>query len=362
MNGRPPPYSLLLTEMIPLNRVLIIRFSSLGDIILLTPLFREINRHFPGIEIDFLTSTTFAGVCANNPHINQIIAVDRKKGLPALNRFITEHPQERYDLIIDAHHSLRSRLLLIKWLGVFNGFSRKTVSIDKRSFKRNLLLLTGINRMKDAISQREAYLNLIRHLTGPTKFEMETELYPNSIEKEHALTLIREHQLEGEKIVALGPGASYRGKCWPQESFLELSEELQKTGYPVVLLGADGETEPNWIFENSSTKPLNLAGKLSFRETAALLEHCHLVVSNDSAVVHFAEAMKIPALAIFGPTVREFGYAPFLDRSRAIEIELKCRPCSRNGKGKCTNRIQRQCLRDIKVKTVFKASLQTLEQ
>ncbi|NQU65901.1 MAG: glycosyltransferase family 9 protein [SAR324 cluster bacterium] len=346
--------------MIALNRVLIIRFSSLGDIILLTPLFREINHHFPGVKIDFLTSTTFAGVCANNPHINQIIAIDRKEGFLALKRFVSEHPHDRYDLIIDAHRSLRSRLLLIKWLGIFSGFSRKTVSIDKRSLKRNILLLTGINRMKNAISQREVYLSLISHLTDHAKLETGTELYPDPKEKERVLNIIREYQLEGKKIAALGPGASYKGKCWPQESFLELSEALQKAGYPVILLGSGEETEPHWICENSSVKPLNLAGKLSFLETAALLEYCSLVVSNDSAVVHFAEAMKVPALAIFGPTVREFGYAPFLTRSRTIEIDLKCRPCSRNGKGKCTNPIQRQCLRDIKVQTVFKAALQTL--
>ena len=140
--------------MITLNRVLIIRFSSLGDIILLTPLFREIHKHFSGVKIDFLTSTTFAGVCANNPHINQIIALDRKKGISALNQFISQHPPDHYDLVIDAHRSLRSRLLMVKWLGIFNGFSQKTVLMDKRSFKRNILLHTGINLMTTAVSQR----------------------------------------------------------------------------------------------------------------------------------------------------------------------------------------------------------------
>ncbi|MBU2649137.1 glycosyltransferase family 9 protein [bacterium] len=348
--------------MIPVKRVLIIRFSSLGDIILLTPLFREIRRYFPEVRLDFLTSTTFAGVCANNPHIHRLMAIDRRQGVQALNRFIGEHPRDTYDLVIDAHRSLRSRLLILKWLGLFSGLGRKTASIDKRSFKRNLLLLTGINCLREGISQREAYLNLIKHLTGSAPLNMSTELFPGSREKQKAAGIIRAHQLEGKKVVALGPGASFPGKCWPKESFLELSEALQKQGYPVILLGAGHETEPGWIDENSRKNPLNLAGMLSFLETAALLEHCHLVVSNDSAVVHFAEAMQVPALAIFGPTVREFGYAPFLDRSRIMEIELKCRPCSRNGKGDCKNRIQRQCLRDIKAETVLNASLQILQQ
>ncbi len=346
--------------MIPLNRVLIIRFSSLGDIILLTPLFREIHKHFPGVRIDFLTSTTFEGVCANNPHINRIIALDRNEGTAALNRFISQNPRDSYDLVIDAHRSLRSRLLLMKWLGIFSGFSQKTVLIDKRSLKRNILLQTGINLMKNAVSQREAYLSLIEPLTGSIELASTTELFPDKFEKERAATIINDHQLKGEKIVALGPGASFKGKCWPQESFLELCEALQINGYKVILLGSEEESEPSWIFDNSRIKPLNLAGRLSFKETAAILEHCHLVVSNDSAIVHFGEAMKVPALAIFGPTVREFGYAPFLDQSRIMEIDLNCRPCSRNGKGRCTNRIQRRCLREIRVDRVLKASLQIL--
>ena len=346
--------------MITLNRVLIIRFSSLGDIILLTPLFREIHKHFPGVRIDFLTSTTFEGVCANNPNINRIIALDRKEGMTALNRFISENPKDRYDLVIDAHRSLRSRLLLLKWLGIFSSLSQKTVLMNKRSFKRNVLLLTGINLMKNAVSQREAYLDLIKPLTGSIELLSATELFPDKHEKERAAAIINNHQLNGEKVVALGPGASFQGKCWPRESFLELSEALQANGYKVILLGSGEESEPAWILENSHKKPLNLAGRLSFKETAAILEHCQLVVSNDSAVVHFAEAMKVPALAIFGPTVREFGYGPFLNQSRTIEIDLKCRPCSRNGKGRCTNKIQRQCLSDIRVDRVLKASLQIL--
>jgi heptosyltransferase-2 len=248
----------------------------------------------------------------------------------------------------------------MKWLGIFCGLSQKTVLMDKRSFKRNILLQTGINLMRNSVSQRDAYLNLIKSLTGSVELASSTELFPDRNEKERAAAIITKHQLQGKKVVALGPGASFQGKCWPRESFLELCESLQDNGYEVILLGSKDESEPSWIVKNSRKKPLNLAGALSFKETAAMLAHCHLVVSNDSAVVHFAEAMKVPALAIFGPTVKEFGYAPFLDQSRIMEIDLKCRPCSRNGKGRCTNSIQRQCLHEIQVDSVLKASLQIL--
>ncbi len=344
--------------MIPRSRILIIRFSSLGDIILLTPLFREVKRCFPTVEIDFLTSTTFAGVCANNPHINQTSAIDRKNSQSELEHFISHHRPDDYDLVIDAHHSLRSRMFLLKWLGLFYRFRHKTATIDKRSFKRNLLLTTGINLMKNAVSQRNAYLNLIVPLVGSETLSAKTELFPGADDKQRAKEIIQKHGLEGKQLVAVGPGASFAGKCWPKESYLTLTDTLEQAGYPVILLGAGEESEPQWIFEHSSKPLLNLAGQLSYLETAALLEHCALVIANDSAVVHFAEAMNVPALAIFGPTVDEFGYGPFLEKSRTMEVELSCRPCSRNGKGRCTNPIERQCLRDITVDAVLKAALQ----
>ena len=344
--------------MISRSRILIIRFSSLGDIILLTPLFREVKRCFPNAEIDFLTSTTFAGVCANNPHISKTIAIDRKNSQSELEHFIRHHNPADYDLVIDAHHSIRSRLFLLKWLGLFYRFRHKITVIDKRSFKRNLLLTTGINLMKNAVSQRNAYLNLIAPLVGSESLSAKTELFPSSDDKQRAKKIIQKHRLDGKRLVAVGPGASFAGKCWPKESYLALTDTLEQAGYPVILLGAKGESEQQWIVEHSSIPPLNLAGQLSYLETAALLEHCALVVANDSAVVHFAEAMNVPALAIFGPTVREFGYGPFLEKSKTMQVELSCRPCSRNGKGKCTNPIERQCLRDITVDAILKAALQ----
>jgi len=346
--------------MLSPNRILIIRFSSLGDIILLTPLFRELHRVFPGVEIDFLTSTAFADVCANNPHLREIIAIDRRQGAAALDTFIRSRRPDEYGLVLDAHRSLRSRLLLLRWMGPCNRFNRKTVHIDKRSFKRILLLKTGINLMRQAVSQREAYLRLIPRITPLFELESHTELYPSPDDRQAVNRTLVDNGLQHQRLVAIGPGASFTGKCWPRERFLELSERLQSAGFRIIILGSAEEAEPEWIFRNSSNKPLNLAGQLTFLETAAMLENCSLAVSNDTAVVHFAEAMQVPSIAIFGPTSREFGYGPFLEHSRILEVGLPCRPCSRNGKGSCRNSVQRRCLRDISVDSVLEASLHIL--
>ena len=343
------------------DRILVVRFSSLGDIILLTPIFREIKNIFPNATIDFLTASTFAGICQNNPHIDQIIQLDRKKGNEDFSRIRKLCKANRYDLIFDAHQSLRSRLLLTNLHGPFYRYRSGIYCIDKRSFKRNILLLTGINFLKNAVAQREAYCLLLNSFSELEQLVTNTELFPGELEIQRVQEIFSKEQLASENLVAIGPGSSFPGKSWPKEYYLELTKLLQNEGYQVVILGSPGEIEPKFIYDRSRQKPLNLAGELSILESAEILRHCRLTISNDSAIVHMSEAMATPAISIFGPTVKEFGYSPYLKDSQRIEISLKCRPCSRNGKGECKIRIKRQCLRDISVNKVMDSALQILK-
>lgn len=343
-----------------IKRILIIRFSSLGDIILLTPLFRETRKRFPAVKIDFLTSTTFATLCSNNPHLNRIITLERTKGLKEVNRVIQQNLANNYDLILDAHRSIRSRLLLLRWFGWSYFLTKRISRIDKRSFKRNLLILTGVNLLKNHLNQRQAYCLLLKRFTDLSQQNTHTELFPGEREQQHVNQLMAQFQLNNAKLIAIDPGASFSGKCWPKEHYLELIAMLQQRGYKVILVGGEKNQEALWIYRNSKQKPVNMTGLLSFLDSAELLRHCQLSISNDTALAHFAEAMEKPAISIFGPTSKEFGFAPFLEKSKLIEIPLKCRPCSRNGKGKCRNKIDRQCLGEIPVETVLKEALQIL--
>jgi heptosyltransferase II len=343
------------------ERFLVIRFSSLGDIILLTPLFRAIRRQYPGARVDFLTSTTFADLCCNDPHIDRIIAFDRSKPAQAeLKRIRQLYRSAGYDWVLDAHHSLRSRLLLASCHGPLLSFNRRIVHIDKRSWQRNLLLLTGINCLKATDSQRLEYLKLLKPDGHFYPEDQQTALYPGAAEKQRIDNLLHQYGLFGQPLVAIGPGASFPGKCWPKERFLETAKHLIDGGYPVVLVGGAQDPEPGWISARTSDHAVDLAGRLSFLETAELMRHCRLVISNDTAVVHFGEAMGVPAIALFGPTVAEFGFAPFLAQSRLLAVDLSCRPCSRNGKGRCHNAIHRRCLTEIQVGEVLKEALQIL--
>ncbi len=342
------------------ERILVIRFSSLGDIILLTPLFREIKKQFTNAKLDFLTTTTFDSVCENNPHLDSIISFERSNESAEIARITSLLKRNKYDLILDAHNSLRSRIILIRAFGFFYWLNSSIKSIDKRSWKRNLLLSFKINLLKQAISQKEAYCRLITRDQKNIPADCSSELFPSKQDQERVKVILHDFNFEGKTIVALGPGASFAGKCWPKEYYLELAQRFHKKDVSVLLLGGDKDQEPVWVEQNSQSPVLNMAGKLSYLETAAILQKCKLAISNDSAIVHFSEAVGTPAIAIFGPTVKEFGYAPFLKNSQLIDLSLSCRPCSRNGKGACRNLINRQCLVEIPVDRVFENAIKIL--
>jgi len=338
------------------KKILVVRFSSLGDLILTTPFYRELKRLFPKAQVDLLTSRTFAPLFEGNPHLTQVWEFDRKDSAQ-LDLWARQIKAQDYDLAFDLHRSLRSRLLLFK---AFGAFSPKVKKIDKRSLNRNLLLAFKINRFQGPQAQRRAYLKLLEPLAQGLKLQGHTELFPSPQAQTKAKAILAQTGLEGKPLVALGPSASFGLKCWPKESFLELGLELAERGFGLVALGGPGDLEPPWLEEASQGKIKDLSGKLDFLESAALLSQATLAVSNDSAIVHFSEAVGRPVLALFGPTVQEFGFAPFLPQSLGVERDLPCRPCSRNGKGKCRIKDTQACLVGLSARQVGELALERL--
>ncbi len=268
---------------------------------------------------------------------------------------------ESWDLIFDLHQSLRSRWLLTCLKGPFYRFLPGVYCIDKRSLKRNLLLAFKLNLLKRFPSQREAYLTLLQKAYPHHTLHTHTELFPGPQDPDQVSSILAQAGANEKPLVALGAGASFALKRWPRENFLQLGLQLLAEGFQPLLLGGPGEEEAAWIAEATQGRIPNLAGKFTFLQTAACLARCRLAISNDSALVHFAEAMGTPALALFGPTVKEFGFGPHLATSQLLETTQSCRPCSRNGKGACKNREQLICLRELGVERVLLAALARLK-
>ncbi|MDA0855598.1 MAG: glycosyltransferase family 9 protein, partial [Proteobacteria bacterium] len=208
-------------------------------------------------------------------------------------------------------------------------------------------------------SQREQWLEpLRRHHTGA--LSTKTELFPSIADKNYVKAWLNQNDLQDKPFVCIGASASFPLKCWPLQNFKQLIENIIQSGISVVLVGTNGEIETEELAEyfRGSQNVFCAAGIFTILQSAALLEMANAVVANDTSIIHLAEAMRTPSIALFGPTVKEFGYAPMLAQSRLIETDLalRCRPCSRTGKGTCKNREQQICMYSISTQKVWDAA------
>ena len=334
------------------EKILVIRFSSLGDLILLTPLLERLREWMPEAEIHLLTKERYAPLFASDRRINQMKLL-RSGELGELLRIRSELAAERYDLILDAHNVIRSNLLYATTRAGIK------VQLRKGQFKKFMILRMGLNLYENILHQSERYIDLLRPFDPPDGGTIPSLAIPAEA-REKARALIRERYPGDVSLVALAPGARWETKRWPLEHFITVADRLSASGHGIVLIGgADDAALCGELSGRCAVSPLDAAGRLGLIESAALLAECRLLVTNDSAPLHMAEAAGTPVVALFGPTVREFGYHPQLSSSVMLGLELGCRPCSRNGARPC--RIHtKECLADLTPDHVIDAAVTLL--
>jgi heptosyltransferase-2 len=339
------------------SNILLIRFSSLGDLVLTTPIYRELRKVYPNSRLTLLTSEGFGRVLENNPHLDEIIYHHRKETRNDLENLIDQLRLQKFDLIYDIHNSLRSRW--IGWQLKRHAPKPEHWLIEKRTLARELQIRFGWAQFFNGKSQREQWLEpLRRHHTGA--LSTKTELFPSVADKNYVKAWLNQNDLQDKPFVCIGASASFPLKCWPLQNFKKLIENIIQSGISVVLVGTNGEIETEELAEyfRGSQNVFCAAGMFTILQSAALLEMANAVVANDTSIIHLAEAMRTPSIALFGPTVKEFGYAPMLAQSRLMETDLalRCRPCSRTGKGTCKNRDQQICMYSISTQKVWDAA------
>lgn len=337
-------------------KILIIRLSSLGDIILTTPLIEAIKKKDPDAKIDYLVKKEFAEILRGNPHLNRIIPFDSKgldKGLSGLLSKIKDLRKEGYSHIIDIHNTPRSRIIS----GLIPGTI--TLRYNKQALKRRLLRW-GFK--VNTVHTIDAYLGALAPL-GPPGIEEGDKcprIYLEKKEKEKAEQLLKENGLDQAKVLlGINAGAKWPTKMWPKERFIAVTKKTaDELGAKVLIFGGPEESELSEdIAVEIGEAALSIAGKTSLKESAALIAKCTLFLSNDSGPMHMATAVGVPVVALFGPTVQAFGFSP-KGKSIVIEKELDCRPCSLHGSIQCPKG-HFECMNLIDVDTVFEA-LKTL--
>lgn len=341
------------------HRTLIIRFSSVGDILLSSLLVRVFHKRFPDCNIDYLVKSEYADLVNHNPHLSRVIAFPAEGGFRELHQVRRTIHGAGYDLIIDIHDSLRSRYLCAGHSGV--------VRINKRKLARFLLVAMKWDVYEwfgGTPNVAERYLETVKRFNIDNDGNgLEVFFPPSAAEK--AATLLHDAGVgNGTTIIGVCPSAKHHNKMWVKEGFARTASILAVEHHASVLLFGSGNNEEarcqevRSIIEKESpgVVVLNLANRLSLSETAAMMDHCSIIIANDTGLMHLAAARKRREVAIFGPTVREFGFHPYGTTSTVIEnMSLLCRPCTHIGLAECPEG-HFKCMKDIHPSQVIAAA------
>jgi len=345
------------------HKTLIIRLSSVGDIVLSTPLIRALHRRFPQSQIDYLVRTEYSELLRGNPYLSTVYTFPAGGTADDLRQIRQNVLDTSYDLIVDIHGSLRSRILC-------RGM-RNVVRINKRVVPRFIL----VQFRKDfyrlfggAPGVADRYLETVSQY-GVTDDGAGLEVFPGRAEEQRVDELLHDKGMQnGTPLIGLCPSARHFTKMWPEEFFAETAAVLgRKHNVAIALFGsADELVRSQGITRQIRThfpavEIIDSTGKLSFLETAALMDRCRLILSNDSGLMHLAAARKRKILAIFGSTVRQFGFLPPPELSIVLEQhELKCRPCTHIGRKECP-RGHFRCMREISASRAIDAASALLQ-
>lgn len=315
------------------KRIVVFQTAFLGDVILTLPLIQILSRNYPLCEIDVVTTPLSAGLLKNHPAVSTVLAFDKRgtqKGISGILRMARFLRNRHYDVAIVPHRSMRTaaiialshipdRITFSTSAGAY--FFNHIVEYvkSKHEVERNFALLTPLGI---SIPQREV-----------------PSLYPslddiNTVNK----FLFEREILHQDKMIAIAPGSVWNTKRWILERFTELAVLLAEDGYEIIVVGGQEDSElGKAMYETGKHKNIyDATGKLSLLQSAELIGRCKILVSNDSAPQHLGVAMRTPVIALFGPTVPAFGFAPYGNENAVIEtLGLECRPCSIHGGDRC---------------------------
>jgi len=306
-----------------MERILVLRLGAMGDIVLATAAVEALKAGRPGASVEFLLKKRFSGLLEGHPGLKRLWGFDERGehgGARGLVRFLGDIRRERFDLAVDLQDNLRSRLIC---RGLKAG---RVLRWDKRAWQRRLMV-AGKKGGAEGMPVYARYLEALRPL-GMDVSGARPKLYPNSAKVPAGL---------GEHFLAMAPGAHWPAKRWPAESYAELARiVLERTGLGIALVGAGDDREACALISRVGPKRIaDLCGRLDLGSLAAVLAEAEALATNDTGPMHVAEAVGTPVLAFFGPTVPGFGFAPWRQESRLLQLDLDCRPCSLHGRRDC---------------------------
>lgn len=308
-------------------KVLIIRFSSIGDIVLTTPIVRCVKQQVPHAQVHFLTKLSFKQVVASNTNIDHCYYLDD------LEKLIPQLRKEKYDYIIDLHHNIRS-------LRIKRALGCKGYSFPKLNVQKWLYVNFKMKGMMPDKSIVERYFETVKHL-GVKNDGKGLDYFIPAGEEITNKDIPMSHWAG---YVGCVIGGSYNTKKFPVEKWVEFCKNIT---YPVILLGGpEDREEGEKIAALDKVRIYNACGKFNLNESACMVKYARVVVSNDTGLMHIAAAFKKPLISLWGNTTPELGMFPYYGYNNLktnvsndfviAEVNgLSCRPCSKIGFEKC---------------------------
>jgi heptosyltransferase-2 len=326
------------------SHILLIQTAFIGDTTLTLFVASAIKQLHPHSSISIVCTPVCASLMSASKDIDNVFSFDKRtsqKSLRSIYSLAKQLSTQNVDCIINLHASFRSALLAL--------LTKATYRVCYSQSALSWLYSASIPRPQFG-SERDKQLSILQAFSSVTIPNYSALLFERSNES-NVLVFLEKNSLQYKDFVVIAPNSVWREKRWKLESFKQLCSKLLNANIPIVIIGADSDRtycEPILTIP----KVIDAVGILTIPESVALIHHARVIVSNDSAPIHFASVVNTPTIAIFGPTIPAYGFAPLAEDSVVLENNnLPCRPCSHNGSKPCKYGTS-ECMTSISVSSV----------
>lgn len=322
-------------------KILVIRFSSIGDIVLTTPVLRCLKHQLDGeVELHYLTKRQYKSVVEENPYVAKIHTIEK-----STNEIVAELKLEKFDYVVDLHKNLRSRRV-VKSLKIFS------FSFNKANYSKWLITAFKINKLPK-VHIVDRYLEAVKSLGVSNDFQG-LDYFISDHDQVDLLTLPDVHQ---NGYIAFAIGAQHATKRLPLTKIISICKKINA---PIVLLGGKEDALTGQEIENALGENIyNSCGKYSLNQSASLVAQSKTLITHDTGLMHIGAALGIKIISIWGNTIPEFGMYPYYPNHPEKYVmvenkELKCRPCSKIGHDSCPKK-HFKCMVDIDEEQILQA-------
>ncbi|MAF91207.1 MAG: heptosyltransferase [Bdellovibrionaceae bacterium] len=332
-----------------MEKILITRFSSFGDVVQAMVCLEALHRRFPESKIHWVCRSEFRPLIENHPLVEKVFDLKKGSKFSELQKLIKDLKKENYSHFYDAHNNTRSNLISFFFLWQRITGKIKYCQRPKNRFKRFLLFNFKINLFPWPFVLMKSYLKPLKNWGVDAALSKNKHIYLEPSVFESA----KKELHETKDYIVLAPSAAWELKRWPIEYWQELINRLPNEN--IVLLGGPEDHFIEDLVKNAKPRRarlLNLAGKLSFAQSCSVIENAKHIVGGDSGLTHVGDSFAVPSSLIIGAAA--FAY-PARKSTKILDHKLACKPCSKDGRGKCKNTIYKECLFGLSPDEVLKS-------